>query len=113
MLNLILERYDSYAILATHSPIIIQEIPSKNILVFERIGNMSNIKKLSIESFGENLSVITKHVFKTINTEENYKVVLKNLSNEKSFENVSAMFDDRLSLNAEIYLQSCYPNEKS
>lgn len=31
----ILETEESYAIIATHSPIIIQQVPSKNILIFE------------------------------------------------------------------------------
>ena len=113
MMNQILDKFDSYAVLATHSPIILQEIPSKNVMVFERFGNTPNVRNLSIESFGENLSTITKDVFETVNTTQNYKFILKNLSDKKTFDEVSEIFDNRLSLNAEIYLKSCYKNEES
>jgi len=112
MLNQILERFDSYAVLATHSPIILQEMPSKNVLVFERDGDIATVGSLSIESFGENITTITKHAFETVNTEPNYKVVLKNLSQTKTFDEVSMLFGGRLSLNSEIYLKSCYKNEE-
>ena len=113
MLNQILERFDSYAILATHSPIILQEMPSKNVLVFERTGDIPSVRGLGIESFGENITTITKNVFETVNTEPNYKTVLKNLSKTRTFDEVSILFNERLSLNSEIYLKSCYKNEKS
>ncbi|MBB2888357.1 MULTISPECIES: ATP-dependent endonuclease [Pseudomonas] len=108
MLNHLLKNFNSYAILATHSPIILQEIPSTNVRVFERTGNTPNVRNLDIETFGENLTTITKSVFETVNTEQNYKKVLKLLSAKHSFENIQAMFSGRLSLNAEIYLKGCY-----
>jgi len=108
MMNYLLKNFNSYAILATHSPIILQEIPSMNVRVFERIGNTPIVRGLDIESFGENLTVITKAVFETINTEQNYRKVLKNLATKHSFEEVQIMFNNRLSLNAEIYLKGCY-----
>jgi len=112
MLNQILSKFDSYSIIATHSPIILQEIPSKNVSIFEREGNTPNVRELDIESFGENINTITKSVFETINTTQNYKEVLKELANEYSFEEVCKLFDDRLSLNAEIYLKGCYRVEE-
>lgn len=111
MINALLQKYDSYAILATHSPIIIQEIPSKCVLVFEREGSTPWVRKLNIESFGENISTITKHVFETINTRQNYKDVLDGLAKDNSFDQVSSWFGDRLSLNASIYLKGLYGHQ--
>jgi predicted ATPase len=108
MLNHLLKNFNSYAILATHSPIILQEIPSINVRVFERTGNTPNVRNLDIETFGENLTTITKSVFETINTEQNYKKVLKLLATKHSFDSIQEMFSGRLSLNAEIYLKGCY-----
>lgn len=108
MLNYLLKNFNSYAILATHSPIILQEIPSINVRVFERIGNTPLVRGLNIESFGENLTTITKAVFETIDTEQNYRKVLKQLSTKHTFDEIHKMFDNRLSLNAEIYLKGCY-----
>lgn len=113
LLNELLDEFDSYAILATHSPLIIQEIPSKNVLVFERIQNIPIIRNLEIESFGENITTITKNIFKTVDIEPNYKKVLSDLSKSRSYEEVLKLFDNKLSLNSEIYLKGCYKYEES
>lgn len=113
MLEILLERFDSYSILATHSPIILQEIPSRYVNVFERQGNVPMVYKLGIESFGENIDVLTEKVFKTMEVEDNYKNILKGLSEKKSYKKVLKLFDDKLSLNAKTYLLNQYKNPEA
>jgi len=110
-INYLMKRFDSFAIIATHSPIVIQEIPSSNVYVFEREGNSASTWPLDIESYGENLTVITKHIFETNEIVDGYKQYLKNISLTKSFEEINDLFDNKLSLNAKIYLSSLYPNQ--
>ncbi|WP_412464102.1 AAA family ATPase [Flavobacterium mekongense] len=110
MQEILLERFDSYSIVATHSPIILQEIPSRYVNVFERQGNVPMIYKLGIESFGENIDVLTEQVFKTIEVEDNYKKILKELSKSNTYKKVLKLFDDKLSLNAKTYLLNQYEN---
>lgn len=62
-LNYILEEYNSYAIISTHSPIIIQNLRAKEVIVVERFGNICQFKQLSFESLGCNLSIITEKIF--------------------------------------------------
>lgn len=112
MINAILDRFNSFAILATHSPIILQEIPSKCVRVFEREGSVPSVRNLSLESFGENLTTITKNVFETVNTTPNYKEIFDKLSRNYSFEEINELFDSRLSLNATIYLQGLYEGKQ-
>lgn len=105
MLSTLLSRYDSYAVLATHSPIILQEIPSKYISVFRRTGNIPYIQKLNIETFGENYSVIAQEVFDLAETEGVYKSTLENVYRDtKSVERVQKLFKKGLSMNANIFL---------
>ncbi len=105
MLFTILTRYDSYAVLATHSPIILQEIPSKYINVFRRIDKVPYIQKLNIETFGENYSVIAQEVFDLTETENVYKSNLESIYKQvKTVEGVRKMFEKGLSTNAAIYL---------
>ena len=108
MLSYILKRYNAYAILATHSPIILQEIPSNNVRVFERLGNIPNVRSLDIETFGENISNITKTVFSTDSVRQDYKDVLRKLAITYSLEEVEDLFEGRLSMNALIFLKGCY-----
>ena len=109
MLDSLLNKYDSYAIIATHSPIIIQEIPSRYVKVLDRQGNTPMIYDLPLESFGENIEILTQEVFKTKDVEDNYKVVLKKLSRDYEYQTVLSMFNN-LSLNAKSYLLGMYNN---
>lgn len=59
----ILQSYDSYAIISTHSPFILREVPSSNVKIFHRVGNYLEVNPISIETFGEDVSVISDIVF--------------------------------------------------
>ncbi|WP_276679877.1 AAA family ATPase [Thalassolituus oleivorans] len=111
MIDMVLERYESYAIIATHSPILLQDMPSSSVVLFQRDGDSPLIGRLGFESFGENVTNITNSVFKVSENTPQYKVLLKNLSRQHSFDEVIGFFDGRLSFNGEIYLKGCYSDE--
>ncbi|UUZ67920.1 AAA family ATPase [Polaromonas sp. P2-4] len=104
----ILKSFDSYAIVATHSPVVIQEIPAKRVLVFQRTGDVTVAEPLALESFGESVTELTRHVFETIEVESLYRRTLKELSADASAEEVMARFDRGLSLSAQAYLLAQY-----
>lgn len=112
-LNYILECFDSYAIIATHSPLIIQDIPSSHVYLFERYGNTPHVTHLGIESFGENVSKISRYIFNTRDTPPFYQEKLRDLSKLHSQNDIESMFELDLSLNAKLFLTSCYQNEKA
>lgn len=100
----ILSEYDSYAIVATHSPVVIQEIPAKRVVVFRRDGNLTVAEPLPLESFGESVTEITRHVFETIDVESFYRRTLKELVYNEDIQQVLARFPMGLSLSAQAYL---------
>lgn len=104
----ILNKFDSFALIATHSPLVIQELPSNRVLVFERDGNTTEAKQLASETFGENLSDLTRHIFETYEVPSYYKRVLKRISVNKTYEEALEYFPKGLSMNARSYLLSCY-----
>lgn len=108
VLSQILDDHDSYAVIATHSPVVIQEIPAKRVLVFERDGNVTTSKSLSLESFGESVTELTRHVFETIEVQSVYRRTLKDLAEREPVEQAIARFDQGLSLNARAYLLAQY-----
>ncbi|NMZ70689.1 AAA domain-containing protein, putative AbiEii toxin, Type IV TA system [Pseudomonas peli] len=108
VLSEILGKFDSYAVVATHSPVVIQEIPAKRVLVFEREQNLTVAHPLLLESFGESVTELTRHVFETIEVESVYRRTLKRLAKSESAEDVLARFDQGLSLSAEAYLLAQY-----
>jgi ABC-type lipoprotein export system ATPase subunit len=105
-LNIILHQFNSYCIIATHSPVILQEIPSKFVRVFDRQGNTPIIYQPTIECFGENLSNISNAIFHVDREDEIYKHVLKNLVQKMSFDSIMELFNQKLSLNAQLYLKT-------
>lgn len=111
MLYRLLEEFDSYAIFATHSPLIVQEIPSKYVKILSRIDNVLTVRTPSLECFGENVTNITNDIFDVNGSESNYKTILNNLSKKMSFDNALKIFDGTLSFNAMIYLKGCYRDE--
>lgn len=108
VLSDVLSEYDSYAVVATHSPVVIQEIPAKRVLMFERDGNVTTATPLPVESFGESVTQLTQHVFETREVESLYRRTLKQLAQDESAEAVQARFESGLSLNAQAYLLAQY-----
>jgi predicted ATPase len=111
VINAIAEKYNSFGIISTHSPLVVREIPSKNVYIFERDGNTPITRPLDIESYGENLTVITNHIFETTEVKEGYKKTLKKLSKSFKYEEILELFDNELSLNARIFLSGLYDDK--
>ncbi len=108
MFSSLLNEFDSYAIFATHSPIILQELPSWNVQVIEKIDNVIAVRNPLMECFGENISQIIADVFDVTEMESFHKQVFQNLSQEFDEDEVYEMFHNSLSMNAMIYLKTLY-----
>lgn len=103
----LLEIYDSYAIIATHSPVILQEIPSEYVQVLSRYENIPVVRKLNIECFGENLTAITEDVFEVSSLKKNWKKTLEELWKAKrDFKNIVSLFPKGAPYNVMLYLKS-------
>jgi ABC-type multidrug transport system ATPase subunit len=106
----ITEQFKSFCIFATHSPIIIQEIPAKNIAILERDEGVVNIRFLENESLGENLTVITQEIFGGKEISQNFTNQISNLAKSgKTKEEISnlIMSDNRpLSLTVALHINS-------
>lgn len=59
----ILSKYQSVMLIATHSPVIVQETFSKNVFVVRRFEDKTVMSHQQIETYGANISEITSEVF--------------------------------------------------
>jgi energy-coupling factor transporter ATP-binding protein EcfA2 len=106
-LHEILQDFDSFAIVATHSPIILQEIPARYVRVFHREGTVPIVDPLDIESFGESLSTITDRVFEVTPSQQNYRAYLRRLTSQHSADTIIAMFGNPgLGMHARAFLRA-------
>ncbi|WP_158729400.1 AAA family ATPase [Flavobacterium sp. I-STPA6A] len=106
----LVDEFQSYCIIGTHSPLIIQELLSKNVYVIERNGNNPDVRRIGIESFGENLTTLTEDVFGTREIPKQYKKIIdEQVDLGKSFDEIVSLlqFDKMpLSLNTRLYIKS-------
>lgn len=111
MLNKLLIKFNSFAIISTHSPLVLQEIPAKYVRVFDN--NEFYEDKLWNECFGENISRIITDVFDVRPDESNYKSFFRKKKEEGlSKREIENLFDDNLSMNAELYLNLIYKDDE-
>lgn len=68
---------NAVAIIATHSPILLQEVPKKCVWVIQRYGNEFNILRPNIETFGESVSTLTREVFHLEMKKSGYFTIIK------------------------------------
>lgn len=113
LMNIIYElahKFESYCIITTHSPLIIQELLSKNVFILEKDENIPYIKKIGIESFGENLTTLTEEVFGNKEINKQYKKIIKRLiDNGNKYEEVVSKLESDgipLNLNVRLYIKS-------
>lgn len=107
----VLHEYESFAIVATHSPIVIQEIPAKRVIVFRRDGNLTVAEPLFLESFGESITELTRHVFETNEVSTLYRRTLSRLAREEDIEQTIDRFERELSLSAQAFLIAQHERE--
>ncbi len=106
----LVEEFQSFCIIGTHSPLIVQELLSKNVYVLERTGNIPDIRRISIESFGENLTTLTEDVFGNKEIPKQYKRIIdEQIQYGKSYDDIISLiqYDEvPLSLNVKLYIKS-------
>ena len=95
-----LESHRSYAVIATHSPVVLQEIASRYARVLRRHGSQSAFEEPEIETFGENIGLLTRHVFNLDNSQSDYVGVLRELASRSSLEEIEGLFVRGLSSQA-------------
>jgi len=90
--RLCLDRFDGYAVIATHSPVVLQETPSRFIRVVRRIVDQTQVDPLSLETFGENVSVISQEVFGLDDGSTDWHDTLRKLAKRSGLMEIEAMF---------------------
>ncbi len=119
LMNVIYElvtRFKSFCVLTTHSPIIVRELLSRNVYVFDRIEDTLAVRKIGIECFGANLSDITEDVFGTNEIPKHYQRIIRRLHREEKTaeEIIEAIQSDGvpISLGLRLFVKSLYTEEK-
>ncbi|MFC9266251.1 AAA family ATPase [Streptomyces zhihengii] len=95
------------AIVATHSPVVLQEVPAHCVWILRRYGERVVADQPGIETFGENVGVLTREVFGLEVTASGFHRELAALvDGGRSYESIMERFGGRLGGEARIIVRS-------
>ena len=97
------------SIIATHSPVVLQEVPKECIWKLRRIGAEAKVDRLEIESFGENVGILTQEIFGLEVTDSGFHKILKELvEKSESYEDAVAKLKGQIGLEGKAILRSLF-----
>lgn len=106
------QEFESFCLIATHSPLVVQEMLAKNVYILEKEQNNLYVRKPNSETFGENLTVITNEIFGNRDVPNYFKIQLKKLvSSGLSYDRILQEIQSpntEVSLNVNLYLKSLF-----
>lgn len=109
--DLLLNR-NGVAILATHSPVVLQESPKSCVSVIRRTRMSCAVDRPSIETFGENVGVLTREVFGLEVTSSGFYDVLANEAKSgMSYDEIIKSYDDQIGFEGKAILRALLANK--
>jgi predicted ATPase len=114
-LRYILEKRYSFMIVTTHSPIVVQEILSSHVYIIKRVGSSIGLLKPEIQTYGENVSIITSHVFglnsDIVDFYDDLDMIVEIYKKQdgtidEKMQNISQLFNGNISIQTRAYLMT-------
>lgn len=104
----VLKKFESSALVATHSPVVVQECLARHVHVVRREGESIAIRPVTAETFGESIGLITAQVFgMESNATDFHEVLDRVIMERKSVEEIEKLFlDGVMSNQARAYVMS-------
>lgn len=104
--DLLYER-NGVAIIATHSPVVAQEVPRSCVWKLTRIRAEGRSDRPDIETFGENVGVLTREIFGLEVSKSGFHSVLQDLVNRGgTFDQILDEYDEQLGFEAQAILRT-------
>ena len=111
--NLLTDR-NGAAIIATHSPVILQEVPKSCAWIVDRSGPLHKFSRPDVETFGENVGVLTREVFQLEVTHSGFHRLLREaVSKNRSYEDVLGAFSGNLGAEAKAIVRALLANDEA
>lgn len=103
---------NAVAILATHSPVVLQEVPKSCVSIIRKYRNQINIQRPRFETFGENVAALTEEVFGLEIPKTGFHTLLRNeVSKNSNYDDIVELFNNELSIEAKSIIRT-YINEE-
>ena len=100
------------AIIATHSPVVLQEVPKSCVSILRRTRLISKVERPENETFAENVGVLTREVFGLEVSKSGFHDLLESSVNEgKSYEEIEQEYQNQLGFEGKAILRSMVTNK--
>ncbi len=105
--RIVLEEVNAFALVATHSPVVLQETLAHHVRVIRRFGDSFEIRQPSMETFGENVGILTYDTFGlTASTTDFHEILDLLIEGSDTTEEIDALFTPSLSGQARAYVMA-------
>ncbi|MHB8370456.1 MAG: AAA family ATPase [Leptospirales bacterium] len=97
------------AIVATHSPVILQEVPKCCVWILNRNSTVSKAERPSIETFAESVGILSREVFQLELSQSGYHQILRELRRKSdSYVDALGELDGKLGAEGKAVLRGMY-----
>lgn len=101
------------AIVATHSPVILQEVPKSCVWILNRILTASKAERPTIETFAESIGILSREVFQLELAQSGYHQILGELrKNVRTYEKAISRLGGQLGAEGKAVLRGMYINNE-
>ncbi|MFV1593838.1 ATP-binding protein [Phaeobacter sp. JH20_36] len=106
-IRIILEEVNAFCVVATHSPVVVQETLARHVRIVTRAGDTLHFRQPKLETFGENVGLLTYDIFGLVASSTDFHEVLDLLvDGDLSYEEIDNLFTPALSGQARGYVLS-------
>ena len=113
----LLDKFQSYCIVSTHSPLIVRELVGKNVFLMRRFGNDLELGKIGIETLGEDITFLYNEIFGYEEQTTSLAKTIRQMKKEgKSYKDIIHILNTdskRLSLSTRMLVKQIVDYEKS
>ena len=105
---------NAVGIIATHSPVIVQEVPRSCVWKLSRFRYEAKAERFENETFGETIGKITREVFDLeVNESGFYKLLSDDVNDGKTYDQIIQKYNDQLGFEAQLLLRALLNNTSS
>lgn len=110
----LLIKKNAVAIIATHSPVVLQEVPRSCVWRLSRFGLEAKAERFDIETFGETIGTLTKEIFGLEVNKSGFYAMLDNSIKKDgaSYDSIMKEYDNQLGSEARLLVRALLNNRK-
>ncbi|SUP49824.1 ATP-binding protein [Vibrio metschnikovii] len=99
------------AIIATHSPVVLQEIPKSCVSILRRNRTVSTVTRPKSETFGENVGILTREIFGLeVSKSGFYDLLAKSVKEGKSYDQILRDYRNQIGYEGQAILRALIAN---